>query len=205
MGNTDEMLVRPSSLEQFANASSAPPAIWDTVREIAISTRQRLGDDRLAWISNLTMVLSHDAFALVHATPQSCWRAPSESASETDLELVYGSLARPTDVFGHSHCLFIRMFAAGTKTLINAGSAGLSYDGDPRASYFVLDDEVPTVRRIAYDVDRELTALAVSELPGAAWTSNMLRQHSPNAVIDCHEQCDLALTIVLRDAVLFAN
>jgi predicted phosphodiesterase len=27
MGNTDEMLVRPSSLEEFANASSAPPAI----------------------------------------------------------------------------------------------------------------------------------------------------------------------------------
>jgi predicted phosphodiesterase len=116
------------------------------VREIAISTRQRLGDDRLAWISNLTMVLRHDAFALVHATPQSCWRAPSESASETDLELVYGSLARPTDVFGHSHCPFIRMFAAGTKTLINAGSVGLSYDGDPRPSYFVLDDEVPAVR-----------------------------------------------------------
>jgi diadenosine tetraphosphatase ApaH/serine/threonine PP2A family protein phosphatase len=78
-------------------------------------------------------------------------------------------------VFGHTHIPFTRRFAAGTKSLINAGSVGLSYDGDPRASYVVLDDGVPTVRRVVYDIDRELRALAVSDLPGAEWTSKMLR------------------------------
>jgi predicted phosphodiesterase len=28
MGNTDEMLVRPASLEEFAGQSSAPPTLW---------------------------------------------------------------------------------------------------------------------------------------------------------------------------------
>src|SRR6266851_8608146 len=45
MGNTDEMLVRPSSLEDFASQSSSPPAMWTAIREIAAATRCKLGDE----------------------------------------------------------------------------------------------------------------------------------------------------------------
>lgn len=44
MGNTDEMLVRPSSLEDFASQSTAPPTLWSAIRLIASSTRSKLGD-----------------------------------------------------------------------------------------------------------------------------------------------------------------
>jgi putative phosphoesterase len=179
IGNTDEMLVQPSSLQEFANASSAPRAVWDAVRDIAIATRQRLGAERLAWIHDLPMVLHHQTFALVHASPHSCWQAPADDASDADLELCYSSLDRPFVVFGHLHRPSIRKFSGYTKTLINAGSVGLSYDGDPRASYLLLDDGVPTIRRVAYDLDQELKALALCGLPGADWTSRMLRTSSP--------------------------
>lgn len=179
MGNTDQMLVAPASLEEFAAASPAPRAIWDAVREIAIATQERLGDARLAWIKNLPLVLQHENFALVHASPQSCWLAPAESASDADLELAYGSLGKLIVLFGHVHRPSVRTIEGQPKILVNAGSVGLSYDGDPRASYLILDDSVPTVRRIAYDVDRELRALAVCGLPGAEWTSRILRTSSP--------------------------
>ena len=179
MGNTDQMLVAPASLEDFAAASSAPSAIWDSVREIAVATRERLGAARLAWIAKLPLVLQHESFALVHASPQSCWQAPADKASDAELELSYGSLGRFVVVFGHVHRPFIRTVAGRPKTLVNAGSVGLSYDGDPRASYLILDDGVPAVRRVAYDMDRELKALAVCGMPGAEWTSRMLRTSSP--------------------------
>ncbi len=165
MGNTDQMLVTPASLEEFADASPTSRAIWDAVREIAIATRETLGDARLAWIAKLPIVLQHESLGLVHASPQSCWRTPAENASDADLERTYGLLEKSIVVFGHVHRPSIRTIAGQPKVLVNAGSVGLSYDGDPRASYLILDDGVPTVRRIAYDLDRELKALAVCGSP----------------------------------------
>lgn len=179
MGNTDQMLVTPSSLEEFADASSAPRAIWDAVREISRATRERLGDARLSWLATLPMILQHESFALVHASPESCWRAPAECASDADLELAYGSLGKSVVVFGHVHRPSIRTIVGRPNLLVNAGSVGLSYDGDPRASYLILDKGTPTIRRIEYDLDRELGELAESGLPGAEWTSRMLRARAP--------------------------
>ena len=42
IGNTDEMLIRPESLKTFASQSSAPPALWERVRQIASATRSKL-------------------------------------------------------------------------------------------------------------------------------------------------------------------
>src|SRR5580658_6425550 len=57
LGNTDEMLVQPESLEEFASHSSAPPALWEAIRQIASATRQRLGEERLAWLRELPRVI----------------------------------------------------------------------------------------------------------------------------------------------------
>jgi predicted phosphodiesterase len=179
MGNTDEMLVAPDSLEDFASQSSAPPALWAAVRRIASATRDMLGEKRLAWLSELPRVKTQEGFALVHATPESCWRAPAAEATDAELESIYGSLGRPDVVFGHTHRPFVRDIAGYPKLLINTGSVGLPYDGDPRASYLILDEGTPSIRRVEYNLQKELTALASSDLPGASWTAKMLRTSSP--------------------------
>lgn len=179
MGNTDEMLVRPESLEAFAQTSPAPATLWDVVREIAGATRVALGEERLAWIRELPAVVSEPGFALVHASPASCWRVPAVDATDAELEAVYGVLGRPVVVFGHTHRPSIRDIAGRLKWLVNSGSVGLSYDGDPRASYVLLDEGRPEIRRVEYNVERELKALAACCLPGAAWTAKMLRMSSP--------------------------
>jgi predicted phosphodiesterase len=179
MGNTDEMLIRPESLEDFAAQSSAPAALWSAIREIAAATKAALGAERLAWLRELPLVVSEPGMALVHASPQSCWRAPAAGATEEELEGVYGVLGRPVVVFGHTHRPSIRLLPGQPRVLINMGSVGLPFDGDPRASYLLLDGDSPEIRRVEYDMEKELKALACCGLPGAERTARMLRTSSP--------------------------
>jgi putative phosphoesterase len=179
MGNTDEVLVRPESLEDFARQSSAPAALWSAVREIALATRAVLGEKRLAWLRELPLVVREAGFALVHASPESCWRAPAAEDTDEELEAIYGSLGEPVVVFGHTHRASVRSVAGKLKLLINAGSIGLPYDGDQRASYLLLDGSTPSIRRVEYDIEKELKALSCCGLPGAEWTAKMLRTSSP--------------------------
>jgi putative phosphoesterase len=179
MGNTDEMLVQPNSLEDFASQSSAPPNLWTAVRQIASATRETLEDERLAWLRELPRVKTQEGFALVHATPESCWQAPAAEATDAELETIYGSLGQPVVAFGHTHRPSIRSVAGNPRLLINTGSVGLSYDGDPRASYLILDEGTPSIRRVEYNIETELKALASCGLPGATWTAKMLRTSSP--------------------------
>jgi putative phosphoesterase len=179
MGNTDEMLVEPDSLEDFASHSAAPPALWEAIRQIASATRSILGEERLKWLRELPRVQIQYNLALVHATPQSCWRAPADNATDSELEAIYAPLGHPIIAYGHTHRPSIKKMAGPVKLLINTGSVGLPYDGDPRASYLLLESDTPTIRRVNYDVEKELNALASCGLPGAQWTANMLRTSSP--------------------------
>ena len=129
--------------------------------------------------SQLPLAKTQENFALVHATPESCWRTPSADSTDAELETIYSSLGQPVVTFGHTHRPLIRGIAGQPRLLVNAGSVGLSYDGDPRASYLLLADGVPSIRRVEYNVEKELKALALCGLPGAEWTAKMLRTSSP--------------------------
>jgi diadenosine tetraphosphatase ApaH/serine/threonine PP2A family protein phosphatase len=129
-------------------------------------------------MSELPRLKIHEDFALVHATPESCWRTPPAEATDAELENLYGSLRRSIVIFGHTHRPFVRCIAGQPRLLINTGSVGLSFDGDPRASYLILDESTPSIRRVDYNVEKELKALASCGLPGAEWTATMLRKSS---------------------------
>lgn len=179
-GNTDEMLVRPAALEAFAAQSKAPPAFWNTVRAIADATRAALGEERLAWLAALPLATGEGTFDLVHASPTTCWNAPAINVPEPELEATYKTLGREIVAYGHTHVPGIRRLTSQTPRLvINTGSVGLPYDGDPRASYVLLDGDEPTIRRVPYDVEEELQILASCKLPGAAWFAKMLRAAAP--------------------------
>ena len=178
LGNTDEMLICPRSLEEFAKTSNAPVGLWNVVREIAAATRDALGPERLAWLGAMPRTLMAGPIALVHASAGSCWHNPSQEASDTDLREAFES-DQPALVFGHTHRPFVRQLAGSGQVVINTGSVGLSYDGDPRASYLLLDEELPSIRRIEYDVEAELRRLQQCRLPGAAWTAKMLLSGRP--------------------------
>lgn len=177
LGNTDEMLFRPEALEDFAGKSAAPRNLFDAIGEMAAWTREMLGEERLAWLAALPLSQVEGPMALVHASPGDPWRAPGPEADDAELESLYGALSKPVAVYGHIHHPYVRTLPR--LTIANSGSVGLSYDGDRRAAYLLLDDMIPAIRRVEYDVDRELDALSVSALPHAEWASHMLRNAQP--------------------------
>jgi predicted phosphodiesterase len=172
LGNTDQMLVWPSTLADFAKTSSKLQPLFAVIEEMAQATREALGPDRINWLSQLPMIQTLDELALVHASPGSPWCAAGPEMESAGLESVYGPLQKPLVVYAHIHRAFIRKLPA--MTVANTGSVSLSYDGDPRAAYLLLKDAKPEIRRVPYDVDAEVQALSTSGLPHADWIANIL-------------------------------
>lgn len=181
MGNADEIYTRPESLNEFADQSSAPSSLWSVINERAAATRAILGEDRIAWMRSLPGLEVHDAFALVHASPESAWRSPGYEASDAELEKTYAPLGKELAVFCHIHRPFVRIVhpANGKFTVANTGSVGLPYDGDCRAAYLLIDSGSATIRRVSYEVDKEIRALSVCGLPHSDWIARMLSSGTP--------------------------
>jgi putative phosphoesterase len=176
-GNTDQMLAAPDTFEEFASLSPKLQPLWAAIREMAAVTREALGEERLAWLRSLPRAQIHPPVALVHASLESPWRSPLPEASDAELETVYRALGQPIAVYGHIHRPYIRSVAG--RVVANSGSVGLPYDGDRRAAYLLLDDCKPAIRRVEYDLDRELKAVANCPLPHADWVARTLASASP--------------------------
>ena len=138
VGNTDEMLAMPETFEEFAGQTPRLQTLWAALREMAAATREALGEERLAWLRILPRIQIRDAMALVHASPESRWRAPTPEASDAELESVYAPLRRPIAIYAHIHRAYVRNVAG--IIVANSGSVSLSYDGDRRAAYLLLDN-----------------------------------------------------------------
>jgi predicted phosphodiesterase len=177
LGNTDEMLFRPESLTEFANQSPQLQPLFAAIEEMAAATCEALGQERIGWLRSLPRIQMHGPMALVHASPESTWRSPAHTANDAELESVYGPLGKPVAVYGHIHHSYIRSVAG--MTVVNSGSVSLSYGGDRRAAYLLLDDSTPAIRRVEYDVDREIKALSNCSLPHADWIAKILASARP--------------------------
>jgi predicted phosphodiesterase len=177
VGNVDEVLFRPVSVQEFAQQSTAPAELFTAIEEMAAVTRALLGEERLAWLRDLPRVQRYGSLVLVHALPEDLWRAPASNASDADLESAYGLFGDSVVVYGHIHTPYFRSVAGSI--IANSGSIGLPYDGDPRASYLLLDEDKPSIRRVAYDLDKERKALALCGLPHADWIARTLRSALP--------------------------
>jgi putative phosphoesterase len=92
-----------------------------------------------------------------HGAPGTDMASFLPQATEHDDVLLAGVTARRV-VFGHTH-LPVDREQDGVH-LVNPGSVGLTFDGDPRASWALLhDDGHVERRRVAYDVDAAAGAL----------------------------------------------
>ena len=177
VGNTDQMLSMPETLEAFASPSPRFQPLWTAIREMAAAAREMLGEERLAWLRGLPGAQIRPPLALVHGSPESPWRSPMPEASDTDLQSVYGPLGQPIALYGHIHRPYVRSVSG--MIVVNSGSVGLPHDGDRRAAYILLDDSTPRIRRVEYDLERELSALATSGLPHVDWVAKILNTGYP--------------------------
>jgi putative phosphoesterase len=177
VGNTDEMLFRPEALTEFASQAPKLEALFDAIGEMAAADREALGEERIEWLRGLPRVRMHGLMALVHASPESLWRAPAPEASDAEMEAVYGPLGRQVAVYAHIHRAFVRSVSG--MTVVNTGSVSLSYDGDRRAAYLLLDESKAAIRRVEYEVEKEVAAVVSSGIPHSDWVARMLESGRP--------------------------
>lgn len=174
LGNTDEILFdRSGKDEQQRRAPNLRGWLEILFETLTPWARERLGEKRLHWIGQLPRAWRQDQILLVHAGVDDLWRAPMPDAPDDDLLRAYGDRVTSLVIYGHIHRPYVRQLEG--LTVANSGSVGLPYDGDPRPSYLLIDDGVPEVHRVEYDLDRAARDAAQAGFPLAGWLAEVQR------------------------------
>lgn len=176
-GNTDEMIWNPGLVgarlpgDRFAKIRDA--LLNYTIPHALLA----IGEERLAWLRALPLRWSEDDVTVVHAGPDDAWQVASASADDEALVRVFGGIGTARVVYGHIHMPFVRRLPQ--LAVINSGAVSMIFDGDPRASYAVIDGDQVEIRRVAYDVEKEVDLLMRSEDPLRESTAAILRTGRP--------------------------
>jgi putative phosphoesterase len=158
-GNTDRWLLDDSDRPPVASAA-------------AEACRGALSGDAVEELAGLPFAVHEGDALYVHASALDDMRSFFPEPGDGEDELLD---ATPDDVrrlvFGHTHLPFAR--SARGMELVNPGSVGMPFDGDPRAAWAVVhDDGRLEHRRVAYD--HEHSAAAVVERFGESdWTTTI--------------------------------
>jgi diadenosine tetraphosphatase ApaH/serine/threonine PP2A family protein phosphatase len=122
----------------------------DVVQGAVAACREALGDVLVGELAALPATLERDDVLYCHASPPSDVRSFFPEPAADEAELLAGVSARRV-VFGHTHLPFERRGEGGID-LLNPGSVGMPFDGDPRAAYALVGgDGAVEHRRVAYD------------------------------------------------------
>jgi predicted phosphodiesterase len=162
-GNVDRWSAHPDDAPEDA-----------LIREAIEACRTALGADAVRELGALPEQRVIDATRYCHGSPVSDVRSFMPAPADVDAELL-GSTEEMRVVFGHTHLQFRRETESGVE-LVNPGSVGMPFDGDPRAAYALLDDDDRIeLRRVAYDYEASGAAVE-AQFPGAAWAARSARR-----------------------------
>lgn len=136
-------------------------------------TNPLLSEADKEWLANLpiteSLQLAGKRIDLFHASPWSMGEITWPWAPLEELTKLCIDPAADLVLFGHVHHAFIRQ--AGSRLVVNAGSVGLPFDGNPRASYAIIDierdDIAAQIRRVAYDLEAAIQVARDCAMPDA--------------------------------------
>ena len=156
--------IRGNGERWTADPDSAPDN--EVVPGAIAAAREALGRDLVDDLASLPFSSSHDGTLVCHGSPVSDVRSFLPEPAGDEEELLAGIEAERV-LFGHTHLPFARTSAVSGIELVNPGSVGMPFDGDPRAAYALLhDDGRIEHRRVEYD--HSASAARVREL-GEPW------------------------------------
>lgn len=177
-GNTDIAVADFDYAAAFPWLSDGVP---DTFVAAAEWAHDALGDERLDWLRRLPAerrLRGAETLSLItHASPGSQTAGFDQSL---DVSVTAERLSR-TDAriiaCGHTHLPEVRDF--GWKVIVNAGSAGYVFDGEPSASWALVtidgDAVEAEIRRTEYDTMTVANAISVRGLPGDVYRAATVR------------------------------
>lgn len=155
--------------------------ISDPMRLAAEWAHDTLSDEHLAWIRRLPaerrVRIGETLVLATHASPGSQTQGFDRDLDPT---AILERLAR-TDArviaCGHTHLPDVREF--GWKVIVNAGSAGWVFDGEPTASFALItidaDDVTAEIKRAEFDVLAVANAISSRGLPGDVYRAATVR------------------------------
>ena len=171
----------------YAVATGADCQCSALFRPASVATRQvlrrRLKPADLTYLATLPtsarLTLGGQRIALFHATPRDPrFRYLLATALPAEWERELDGIDADLVLLGHTHRPVV--FKVGRVTVANAGSLGLPTDGDPRASYAVIEDGEVRLQRFAYAVEQAVRAVEGAFDPGtAAFLTHILRTGTP--------------------------
>lgn len=182
-GNTD---IAVADFDYAAAFPQYTDGIPEPMRAAAEWAHEQLDDEALDWLRRLPAerrLWAGETLVLVsHASPgsQTAGFDPSLDASVT-LERLSRTDARVICV-GHTHLPEVRDF--GWKLIVNDGSAGYVFDGDPTASWALVDvaeaagedaEVTAEIRRTEFDVLAVSNAISARGLPGDVYRAATVR------------------------------
>lgn len=174
VGNTDELLWRAAARKEQERRTPQLRELLNLLFDhYAPATRELLGDERLAWMSGLPHEHREAGLTVVHASPGDLWQAPSPDSPRSEFLDTYGRYRAQTVVYGHIHLPFHRDIDG--MSVANSGSVGSPFDGDPRASYLLVEGGRVEIVRVEYDIEREGHLILQSGYPDAARIGDMRR------------------------------
>jgi len=154
----------------------------ESYRTVAEWTAEAIGPERLAWLRRLPAErrIRADDGTLVLVTHASPGSQTAGFDPNLDPSVILDRLGR-TDArvicCGHTHLPEVRDF--GWKLVVNDGSAGYVFDGDPTASWALLDVVDGTVtaeiKRVPYDALAAADAVAARGLAGDVYRAATIR------------------------------
>ncbi len=178
-GNTDIAVADFDYAAAFPWMTDGVPEAFQVAAEWA---HDALGDERIAWLRRLPAerrLRADDATMILvcHASPGSQTAGFDqvlegsvviERASRTDARVI---------ACGHTHLPEVRDL--GWKLIVNAGSAGYVFDGDPTASWALLDiadgEVTAEIKRTEFDVLTVANAISARGLPGDVYRAATVR------------------------------
>jgi putative phosphoesterase len=178
-GNTD---IAVGDFDYGAAFPQYQDGVPDIITAAAEWAHDELGDDQLAWLRRLPaerrIRAGDDQLVLVvHASPGSQTRGFDQAL---DANIIF-ERAAATDArvicVGHTHLPEVRDL--GWKLVVNSGSAGYVFDGDPTASWAMVSvegtDVDAQIRRTEYDVLSVANAISARGLPGDVYRAATVR------------------------------
>jgi putative phosphoesterase len=182
-GNTD---IAVGDFDYGAAFPQYQDGVPDTITAAAEWAHDELGDDQLEGLRRLPaerrVRAGDDQLVLVvHASPGSQTRGFDQAL---DANIVF-ERAAATDArvicVGHTHLPEVRDL--GWKVIVNDGSCGYVFDGDPTASWAMvtIDGEAVSaeIRRTEYDVLSVANAISERGLPGDVYRAATVRTGKP--------------------------
>ena len=161
-GNTDVAVADADYAAAFPGMLES--GVPETIRAAAEWAHDALDDEHLAWLRRLPaerrIRIGDDLVLVTHASPGSQTQGFDRDLDpSTVLERISRTDARVI-CCGHTHIPDVQEF--GWKVIVNDGSAGYVFDGDPTASWALVSIEArsngPTAKSALTDVDDETPA-----------------------------------------------